>query len=234
MALSVHKSCGRPSIEGTEELDRAVLDIATQAFLADGYAATAVERIARMVGCSKATIYRRYSSKEELFKAVVRERCQHLVDAMHEASLSPSDPVLALRQLVWRFLEFSLIPETVETYRVLIADGQRIPALLDSLGDEIGRTFYEHIISLLGKALGRGDKPEEAAWLDHLAHGLTGMIAGWPFRVALVGRCAFATEADKERFFDTCWSVFETVIQTHQQDRGARRSGQQDNIVPGL
>ncbi|MDT8872852.1 TetR/AcrR family transcriptional regulator [Komagataeibacter rhaeticus] len=76
-------------MEGTEALDRTVLDSATRAFLADGYAATSMERIARMVGCSKATVYRRHHSKEDLFRAVVRERCRHLFDAMHEASLSP-------------------------------------------------------------------------------------------------------------------------------------------------
>lgn len=219
MALSAHKTGGRPSVEGTEELDRTVLDIATRAFLADGYAATSMERISRMVGCSKATIYRRYHSKEDLFKAVVRARCSHLFDAMHEASLSPADPVLALRQLMWRFLEFSLIPETVETYRVMIADGRRIPALLDSLAGEIAKTFYDHIVSLLARALNRGDTPQEVVWLEQLAHGLTGMVAGWAFRLALVDRQPFGTEADKKQFFDTTWSAFEMVIQASRKDR---------------
>jgi len=221
MALSVHKSGGRPSVEGTEALDRTVLDSATRAFLADGYAATSMERIARMVGCSKATIYRRHHSKEDLFRAVVRERCRHLFDAMQEASLSPADPLLALRQLMWRFLEFSLIPETVETYRVMIADGRRIPALLDSLADEIGRTFHDHITNLLARALHAGDTPAEARWLDQLAHGLTGLISGWAFLLALVGRQPFETAADKKQFFDTTWSAFAMMLQASRKNRDA-------------
>ena len=212
MGLSAHKTGGRPSVEGTEELDRAVLDTATRAFLADGYAATSMERISRMVGCSKATIYRRHHSKEDLFKAVVRARCSHLFDAMHEAARSPADPVRALRQFMWRFLEFSLIPETVETYRVMIADGGRIPALLDSLSNEIAKTFYDHIASLLARALNRGNTTKEAMWLAHMAHGLTGMISGSAFRQALVSRPPFATEADKKQFFDTTWSAFEMMM----------------------
>ncbi|MDT8872851.1 hypothetical protein RAA17_21570 [Komagataeibacter rhaeticus] len=48
----------------------------------------------------------------------------------------------------------------METYRVMIADGRRIPALLDSLADEIGRTFHDHITNLLARALHAGDTPQ--------------------------------------------------------------------------
>jgi len=51
------------------ELLAAALDL----FVEKGYAATRVEEVARHAGVSKGTLFLYYSSKEELFKAVVRE-----------------------------------------------------------------------------------------------------------------------------------------------------------------
>jgi len=51
------------------ELLAAALDL----FLEKGYAATRVEEVAQRAGVSKGTLFLYFSSKEELFKAVVRE-----------------------------------------------------------------------------------------------------------------------------------------------------------------
>jgi TetR/AcrR family transcriptional regulator len=51
------------------ELLAAALDL----FVEKGYAATRVEEVAQLAGVSKGTLFLYFSSKEELFKAVVRE-----------------------------------------------------------------------------------------------------------------------------------------------------------------
>ena len=51
------------------ELLVAALDL----FVAHGYAGTRVEAVARRAGVSKGTLFLYFPSKEELFKAVVRE-----------------------------------------------------------------------------------------------------------------------------------------------------------------
>jgi TetR/AcrR family transcriptional regulator len=50
-----------------------LLDAALDLFLEKGFAATRVEEVARRAGVSKGTLFLYFSSKEELFKAVVRE-----------------------------------------------------------------------------------------------------------------------------------------------------------------
>ena len=50
-----------------------LLDAALDLFVEKGYAATRVEEVARRAGVSKGTLFLYFSSKEELFKAVVRE-----------------------------------------------------------------------------------------------------------------------------------------------------------------
>lgn len=50
-----------------------LLDAALEIFVEKGFTATRVEDVARRAGVSKGTVFLYFSSKEELFKAVVRE-----------------------------------------------------------------------------------------------------------------------------------------------------------------
>ncbi len=74
-----------------DEKREAILRIAYQAFLTDGYAATSMSEIARQVGGSKATLYNYFCSKEELFTAVVDEKCQVIEDMVFDAALALDD-----------------------------------------------------------------------------------------------------------------------------------------------
>ena len=61
-----------------------LLDAALALFVEKGYAATRVEEVAARAGVSKGTLFLYYPSKEELFKAVVR---QTLTGRFHEWNL---------------------------------------------------------------------------------------------------------------------------------------------------
>jgi TetR/AcrR family transcriptional regulator len=50
-----------------------LLDAALELFVEKGFAATRVEEVAKLAGVSKGTVFLYFASKEELFKAVVRE-----------------------------------------------------------------------------------------------------------------------------------------------------------------
>src|ERR1700674_4704610 len=50
-----------------------LLAAAVELFVERGYAATRLDDVARQAGVSKGTVYLYFASKEELFKAVVRE-----------------------------------------------------------------------------------------------------------------------------------------------------------------
>ena len=67
----VRRSGGRPTAQAAALLETTILDAATEAFLADGYAATTIEAIARTCGVAKRTIYARWSGKPALFRAVL-------------------------------------------------------------------------------------------------------------------------------------------------------------------
>jgi AcrR family transcriptional regulator len=64
-----------------------LLETAQTGFLRDGYNATTMEGIALAAGVSKATLYKYFSDKDELFLSLVRERRlapnQRLMDDLH-------------------------------------------------------------------------------------------------------------------------------------------------------
>src|SRR6202050_1736457 len=65
-----------PDVSRSDAKRRAILDVATEVFLAQGYAATSMSEIAAKLGGSKGTLYNYFRSKEELFSAFITETCQ--------------------------------------------------------------------------------------------------------------------------------------------------------------
>ena len=55
---------------------RAILDVASEVFLAQGYAAASMSEIATRLGGSKGTLYNYFRSKEELIGALIADTCQ--------------------------------------------------------------------------------------------------------------------------------------------------------------
>lgn len=58
-----------------------LLDAALDLFVEKGYAATRLDDVAARAGVSKGTLYLYYASKEDLFKAVVRQNIVPLIEA---------------------------------------------------------------------------------------------------------------------------------------------------------
>jgi TetR/AcrR family transcriptional regulator, mexJK operon transcriptional repressor len=132
---------------GRDDRRTAIVDIAHAAFLADGYAATSMSTIAARVGGSKATLYNYFSSKEELFAAVVAKKCEQLQVFLYDAQVEGGDFRSAMQKFGERFLQLLLREESIATYRLVVAESGRFP--------ELGRTFYE-----TGMKQGRGKLAE--------------------------------------------------------------------------
>jgi AcrR family transcriptional regulator len=119
---------------GRDHKRDAILDVAHAAFLADGYAATSMSSIAAKVGGSKATLYNYFSSKEELFAAVIQEKCHALQLRLFADGFDTDHIEAALTRLGERFLELVLTDEKTATYRMVAAEAGRFP--------ELGNAFF--------------------------------------------------------------------------------------------
>ena len=139
-----------------DERRETILQIAHAAFLEDGYAATSMSAIAAKVGGSKATLYNYFSSKEELFAAVIEERCRDLQEMLYDADLENQDFRKALTILGESAVRWMLRDDSIATYRLITAEAGRFP--------ELGRAFYlagpqkgkEMLAEFFGRAAERG------------------------------------------------------------------------------
>src|SRR5258705_5325413 len=81
----------------------AILDVAQEVFLEEGFAAASMSTIAARLGGSKGTLYNYFRSKDELFKAYVERRCLWQNDEVF-AILSGEAPEKALHRIARSFL----------------------------------------------------------------------------------------------------------------------------------
>jgi AcrR family transcriptional regulator len=152
------RSGGRPTAQAAALLDAVILDAATAGFLADGYASTTIEAVARTCRVAKRTIYARWNGKPALFRAVLeRLMGRWLSDAgdwTEEADLET-----ALNQAAVRILAVALTPEAIALHRLLIAESARFPELPLMLGQAGAGEGTSRIQAILSRAVAAGRLP---------------------------------------------------------------------------
>src|SRR5580658_4289104 len=112
----------------------AIIEVAREVFFEEGYTAASMSTIAARLGGSKGTLYNYFKSKEELFEAQVRDLCGAAADRISELS-DEGEPVETLTHLGEQYLKHLYSEETVQMFRILVAEAQRSP--------ELARVFYE-------------------------------------------------------------------------------------------
>jgi TetR/AcrR family transcriptional regulator, mexJK operon transcriptional repressor len=106
-----------------------ILAAAERAFLASGFGAVSMDRVAREAGASKATVYAHFTSKEELFGAVVAHVSKRRFGGFSLEALDPGDIEASLTTIATRFLDLILSPEAIALNRIIIGEVTRFPAL---------------------------------------------------------------------------------------------------------
>ncbi len=207
MEAKLSRRSGRPDAQASEALDHHILATACRLFIAKGYAATSVEQIATAIGAGKQTIYRRYPSKEALFEAVIGELADLLIDGAASAEKSSSDPLAALHEACRRLLDFVSKPDAVGVYRILIAESQRFPALIDRAMDRASEPFHTILKRLLKAARETGQIAADGDD-EETSRALSGLLTGWALQQALMGRPGLADDAERAVFFRNAWTLF--------------------------
>jgi TetR/AcrR family transcriptional regulator, mexJK operon transcriptional repressor len=117
---------------------RAILDVASEVFLAQGYAATSMSEIAARLGGSKGTLYNYFRSKEELFSAFITDTCQGPAMAIFD-HMPATGVGRSIRENLISFgvdfLAFILSPKLIALNRVVVGETGRFP--------ELGRMFFD-------------------------------------------------------------------------------------------
>jgi TetR/AcrR family transcriptional repressor of mexJK operon len=149
---------GRPTTQAAALLETTILTAATTAFLADGYAATTIEAIARACGVAKRTIYARWSGKAALFRAVLGQlMAKWLSDA---GTWDDTDDLeTALNHAAASILAIALTPDAIALNRLLIAESARFPELPEMMHHAGAFEGTTRIAAMLDRAVARGTLP---------------------------------------------------------------------------
>lgn len=155
---AIRRPGGRPTAKAAAQLETTILDAATTAFLADGYAATTIEAVARACNTAKRTIYARWNGKPALFRAVIeRLMAKWLSTAGDWAEAQNLDD--ALNQAATRILAVALTPEAVALNRLLIAESARFPELPRMMQLAGAGQGTARIAALIDRAIAQGKAP---------------------------------------------------------------------------
>ncbi len=141
------------------ELLAAALDL----FVDRGYAATRLDDVAARAGVSKGTLYLYFSSKEELFKAVIRSGIIPLIERGERLLEEHQGPAHELmRQIVFAWWESVGNTKLGGIPKLMFSECRNFP--------EIGKFYYEEVISrghrLMQSVLESGMKSGEFRVMD--------------------------------------------------------------------
>lgn len=135
-----------------------LLNAAIALFTEKGFAATRVEDIAKRAGVSKGTLFLYFSSKEDLFKAVVRENMlgrfsewSALIDSFKG---SASDLLHTCAQQWWEHMGNT---DASGVDLVLMSEGKNFPELVKFYQDEVMQPGYALVRRIVQRGLDRGE-----------------------------------------------------------------------------
>lgn len=126
-----------------------ILDQAAQLFLQYGYKRTTMEDIASAMGMSKASLYLRFSSKDDIFRAVSDRASQRVLSLMQQVLDSDLAPIPKLHRIflaslleIWDFCHQA--PHAPELWlEVLHTLGDNIGAARESGRQMVARVITE-------------------------------------------------------------------------------------------
>lgn len=150
-----------------------LLEAALALFVAKGFAATRAEEVAAKAGVSKGTLYRYYPSKDELFKAVVRENLVARIAegaemvARHEGSASE---LLTLVMGEWWQQVGLGVAGGIS--RVMMAEARSLPELARFYAEEVIAPTHALLGGLIARGIASGEfRPVPVAETVHVLIG---------------------------------------------------------------
>ena len=115
-----------------EDRPQEITDAAFAAFAENGYAGTRVDEVAKRAGVSKGLMYLYFKTKEELFKAVIKNVVIRRVDSLIElVETSESSSEDFLRGPLLEFMKKIPGSPVAVVIRLLLSEGPRHPDLVD-------------------------------------------------------------------------------------------------------
>jgi TetR/AcrR family transcriptional repressor of mexJK operon len=174
---------GRPRQDEVASLEQGLLAVALQEFIAYGYGGASLSRIVKAAGVSKTTLYSRFESKEQLFRAIMQDEIQRLGAA---ATLQPSGQRRGLEEGLKAYanhmLRLNLQGDLLAVNRLIASEAHRFPEVASAAAEraELGIKRISTFIRECASADKIPCKDPEA-----VAEAFIFMLRGWHAHVML-------------------------------------------------
>jgi AcrR family transcriptional regulator len=182
-----------------------ILDAALDEFVARGFAAARLEDIARRAGCTKGTIFLYFPTKEELFKALVREFVVPRIQQAEQTVEQHEGPVRDLLEKVLRTRWEGLLNSRLSGLpKLMFAEAGNFP--------EISRFYHDEVVvpsqAVVKRILELGIQRGEFRAIDVNSVALLTVA---PMLTASLWKHSFAhcapSYADAQAYFDTSLEI---------------------------
>ena len=181
-----------------------ILASARTLFIENGFGATSMEAVAQHAKVGKATVYAHYSSKDELFAAVIA--AEGAVNSLDLNSDPAASPAIVLRRFGKQAMALLLAPSNIAVRRMISAEATRIP--------ELGRLYFESgpsalidgLAAYLGQIMDKGQMRREDP--RFAAAQYLGMIVGDLQLRAMIGVKDSGSEAHRKAVLESGIAAF--------------------------
>ena len=179
----LNRSAGRPSTEDALEIESIILQIALDEFLERGYGGASLTRIVEKAGISKTTLYSRYGSKEELFRAIIYSQINRIdPGSLLQIDSKDCDLAQGLKSYANRMLELNLQGEMLAVNKLINSEAARFPELGAAAAERtrLGIARIADFIERCAQAEGASCNNAEL-----VAQAFIMMLRGWYMNVLL-------------------------------------------------
>jgi TetR/AcrR family transcriptional repressor of mexJK operon len=188
---------GRPRAEDLAEIERRLLHAAFTEFVRHGYGGASMRRIAVAAKLSRTTLSARFTTKEALFRAIMRQHVESMSAAAYLRRSAKTDLSRGLKAYANRALAYSLEGDYLELNRLIYSASHQFPeigeasreaqcAIEDRIACRDPRVPAEMFTMLLRGwhssvlvAIRTVPIKERAAWVEEMVDCLVAGRQGW-------------------------------------------------------
>lgn len=123
-----------PTPKGRERLDN-ILTVSTDLFLENGYDSVTLDDVIAKSGGSRATLYRAFGGKQQLFEAVINDFCSKFFEDLRKVDYTDLNFKDGFQKLANAYMAAALSPRHVHFYRTVMGTANRFPA--------VGEVWYQ-------------------------------------------------------------------------------------------
>jgi AcrR family transcriptional regulator len=190
-AIEPPRPRGRPRAEDREALEARLVRVARQCFITRGYGAVSMTEVAKAARVSKKTLYARFPSKADLFRAILDEQVRSTGGGVRLGRSKPRTLGAMLRLYAEHTLRESLHVEILQLNRLIYSEAERFPELGEAAWERrrVGvRQVAEHLRDYAVADGAPCRDPEGVAEL------FIDLLTGWYSGMMLRNRTATAAE----------------------------------------